>query len=88
MVLHALDLIDASWARWWSAETDADGHRTDSGGFPGPLAVVNRLHEMFGAPLRAQTEAATTKRLAVMGVVRHGSELELLDRIALVTRQP
>ncbi len=90
VVLRALDLIDASWARWWSAEPDSHDGPASSGRFPGPLPRVDRLHAKFGAPLRAQAEAAVSQRLAVMEVVLHGAEhqlLELLDRIALVTRQ-
>jgi hypothetical protein len=99
-VIRALDLIDESWARWWQLHgTYPEGGHTATVeavplgrelSFPGPRPVVQRLHDRYARPLRAEALAALEAGQTAMEVRLSGDEaelLELLDRIALVTQQ-
>jgi len=91
VVLRALELIDKAWEYWW-ANTDEDGTDAPSplAAFPGPQALVDDLQARYLGPLRKAAYQALEARSAVMEVVVSGPEtelLELLDRVALVTRQ-
>jgi EAL domain-containing protein (putative c-di-GMP-specific phosphodiesterase class I)/GGDEF domain-containing protein len=100
VVIRALDLIDESWARWWQLHgTYPEGGHTATVeavplgrelSFPGPRPVVQRLHDRYARPLRAEALAALEAGQTAMEVRLSGDEaelLELLDRIALVTQQ-
>jgi diguanylate cyclase (GGDEF)-like protein len=90
VVLAALELIDRSWQGWWAGGVSAaDEHRLPTA-FPGPATLVARLQARYAGPLRAAAAAALAAGEAVMEVTVQGDEeeiLELLDRIALVTRE-
>jgi EAL domain-containing protein (putative c-di-GMP-specific phosphodiesterase class I)/GGDEF domain-containing protein len=93
VVLRALDVVERSWEDWWAAHQGEDpntGATRTLERFPGPPAVVERLLERYAVPLRARAQAALRARHAVMEVTLEGEEaelLEVLDRLALVTRQ-
>jgi EAL domain-containing protein (putative c-di-GMP-specific phosphodiesterase class I)/GGDEF domain-containing protein len=88
-VLAAVELLHRAWERAWQrdehGETEFEVDR-----FPGPKALVHHLEERFGQPLRERAQAALESGEPLMDVSLEGEEaelLELLDRVALITRE-
>jgi diguanylate cyclase (GGDEF)-like protein len=90
VVLAALDLIDRAWEQWWVDREETEDQVHARRQFPGPPEVVADLLSRHGGPLRQAAGDALAAGSAVMEVRLTGDEaelLELLDRVALVTRQ-
>jgi GGDEF domain-containing protein len=90
VVLRALDLIDRSLADWWAGpQRDAPGDDVSAERFPGPPELIEQLRQRYAEPLRARAKELVRAGKPVMEVTLEGEEqelLELLDRLALVTR--
>jgi hypothetical protein len=89
VVLRAVDLIEESWNRAWSTGFVDEGLSFKRDAFPGPPDLVARLQEHYAVTLRERVQAALDRGETSMEVVLQGEEwelLELLDRIAVVTK--
>lgn len=89
VVLRALELIDRSWTDWWQQHDAGGDSRRSSNAFPGPPEAVEHLRNRYAEPLRARAQEAIDAGRTAMEVTLEGEEdevLELLDRLALVTR--